>query len=260
MNASAPLHSAVYEGWVRHRRHAPVAHAFRYRMAQLYLDLSELDRVFARRWLWSRERANLASFRRDDFLRPTAIDLDTAVRERVAETTGRAPDGPIRLLAHLRYAGMQFNPVSFYYCYRADGRTLDAVVADITNTPWRERHAYVLDIAAGERRGRAWGWRFDKRFHVSPFMPMDCGYHWRFTAPGEDLRVHMDVERDGVRTFDATLSLQRRPLDASGLARVLWRYPLMTAQVVGTIHWQALRLWFKRAPVHDHPRKTAPLP
>ncbi|MBD9369713.1 DUF1365 domain-containing protein [Xanthomonas sp. XNM01] len=257
MSSGAPLHSAVYEGHVRHRRHAPVAHAFDYRVAQLYLDLDELERVFAGRWLWSHERANLASFRRADFLRPADVELRSAVRARVAAVTGRAPDGPIRLLTHLRYAGLQFNPVSFYYCYQADGSTLDAIVADITNTPWKERHAYVLPIEAGKVHGRARAWDFDKRFHVSPFMPMDCGYHWRFTPPGEDLHVHMDVFHAGTRSFDATLALQRRPLDGRSLARVLWRYPAMTAQVVGAIHWQALRLWLKRAPVHDHPRKAA---
>ncbi len=257
MSAAAPLASAVYEGWVRHRRHAPVAHHFRYRMAQLYLDLDELDRVFDGRWLWSCERANLASFHRADYLRPDTVDLRSAVRARVAAATGRAPDGPIRLLTHLRYAGLAFNPVSFYYCYRADGTTLDAIVADITNTPWGERHAYVLPLEAGVAHGRAWAWDFDKRFHVSPFMPMDCAYHWRFTAPGDDLHVHMDVHRADTRSFDATLALQRRPLDGRSLARVLWCYPAMTAQVVGAIHWQALRLWLKRAPVHDHPRKAA---
>ena len=124
---------------------------------------------------------------------------------------------------------------------------------DITNTPWKQRHAYVLPVEDAQVHGRALHWNFAKRFHVSPFMPMDCTYDWRFTVPGEDLRVHMNVMREGRRTFDATLNLQRLPLTGASLARVLWRYPLMTAQVVGAIHWHALRLWLKRNPVHDHP-------
>ena len=159
----------------------------------------------------------------------------------------------MRLLAHLRFGGHVFNPVSFYYCYRADGSTLDCIVADITNTPWKERHAYVLPVESAQPQGRALRWQFDKAFHVSPFMPMDCRYDWRFTAPGDDLRVHMQVWRDGVRQFDATQAMQRRPLDGRGLARVLAFHPLMTVQVVAAIHWQALRLWLKRNPVHDHP-------
>ena len=249
------LASAVYEGVVRHRRHAPHAHAFDYRMAQLYLDLDEVEQVFANRWLWSSEHRNVAQFRRSDYLGPTELPLAEAVRRRVEQATGHRPVGPIRLLTHLRYVGLVFNPVSFYYCFAEDGVTLVAVVAEITNTPWKERHAYVLPIENAQVLGRGLHWRFPKTFHVSPFMPMDCAYDWRFTVPGDDLRVHMDVSRGGQRTFDATLTLKRRPLTGASLARVLWRYPLMTAQVVGAIHWQALRLWLKRNPVHDHPSR-----
>ncbi len=256
---SAALASAVYEGGVRHRRHAPRAHAFRYRMAQLYLDLDELDRVFDGRPLWSVDRRNLAEFRRSDYLGDPDVPLAEAVRARVATALGRRPQGPIRLLTHPRYFGYVFNPVSVYYCHAADGEGLDCIVAEITNTPWKERHAYVLPVEAAERRGRALGWSFAKRFHVSPFLPMARDYAWRFTVPGDDLRVHMDVLRDGDREFDATLHLQRRPLDAASLRRLLWRHPLMTAQVIGAIHWQALRLWLKRTPVHDHPTRALSL-
>lgn len=249
--------SGVYEGWVRHRRHAPRAHAFRYRIAMLLIDLSEADALFAGRWLWSRDRRNLAEFRRSDFLGDPAIPLDAAVRDRVEADTGHRPAGPIRMLAHLRYAGHVFNPVTFYYCYAADGATLDTVVAEITNTPWKERHAYVLPVADAERRGGAWAWAFDKRFHVSPFMPMARRYGWRFTAPAQALRVHMDVFDGPRREFDATLVLERRAWSPASLARVLWRYPLTTLHVVWAIHWQALRLWLKRVPVHDHPGKAS---
>lgn len=248
-----PLASAVYEGTVRHRRHAPHPHTFQYRMAQLWLDLDEVDRLFASRWLWSSHRPNLARFRRSDYLGPSDMPLADAVRQRVQAGIGRMPEGPIRLLTHLRYFGFVFNPVSFYYCYRADGVSLDCIVAEITNTPWRERHAYVLPIESATTHGRALQWEFDKAFHVSPFMAMAHRYRWRLTPPGEDLHVHMDVLRDGSSEFDATLSLQRRPLDGHSLARVLWRYPAMTVQVVAAIHWQALQLWLKRNPVHDHP-------
>ncbi len=245
--------SALYLGHVVHRRHHPHAHAFRYPIAQLLLDLDEIDTLFERRWLWSVNRRNLAEFRRSDYLGDPSRPLIDAVKDHACAAIGHRPAGPVRLLTHLRFGGHVFNPVSFYYCYQADGATLDCIVADITNTPWNERHAYVLPAESAESRGRALRWQFDKCFHVSPFMPMDCRYDWRFTVPGDDLRVHMQVWRQGMRQFDATQSMQRRPLDGTGLARVLAAYPLMTVQVVAAIHWQALRLWLKRNPVHDHP-------
>lgn len=252
-DASMRLNSAIYEGEVRHRRHLPHGHQFRYRMAQLFIDLDELAAVFDDRWLWSVDRRNLAEFRRSDYLGEPDVPLDQAVRSRISEVIGQAPTGPIRLLTHLRYGGHAFNPVSFYYCYGSDGETLEVIVAEITNTPWKERHAYVLPVADATRQGRALHWQFDKRFHVSPFIGMQRRYHWSFTPPAADLIVHMDVMAASGREFDASLNLRRRPLDSSSLARVLWRYPLMTMQVVGAIHWQALRLWLKRNPVHDHP-------
>ena len=251
---SAPqLHSAVYEGVVRHRRRESCAHAFGYRVAQLLLDLDELETVFADRAFWSIGRRNLAEFRRSDYLGPANRPLGEAVRDCVARATNTRPQGPIRLLTHLRYAGYVFNPVSLYYCYAANGVTLHSIVAEITNTPWRERHAYVLPVETAAIQGRRMTWSFDKTFHVSPFVPMDRRYVWAFNTPGDTLYVHMDVMSGAHRGFDATLVMKRLPLNSRSLRRVLCRYPLMTVQVIAGIHWQALRLWLKGAAVYAHP-------
>ncbi len=244
--------SCIYAGRVRHRRFSPVPHSFGYRLFMLYLDLGELDEVFEGRWMWSTRRAAPARFRRDDHLGDPALSLDTAVRDRVESHTGRRPGGPVRLLTHLRYFGYCFNPVSFYYCYDEGGDRVSSIVAEVNNTPWGERHVYVLDDAGG---GAATGRRHDvrKQFHVSPFMPMDIDYDWRFGEPGERLAVHMQNFRRGQKVFDATLDLERRPIDGRTLAGTLARQPLMTARVTAAIYFQALRLMLKRVPFHDHP-------
>jgi DUF1365 family protein len=163
--------SAIYEGRVRHRRAHPRAHEFSYRMFQLYLDLDELPSLFEGRWLWSLDRANLAQLRRRDCYGDTSLSIADAVRARVAMETGQRPTGPIRLLTHGRYFGSTMNPVSFYYGFADDGSTLEWVLAEITNTPWGERHAYFLPAAQAQRRGRALHWTFDKPSTYRPSSP-----------------------------------------------------------------------------------------
>ena len=252
--------SCIYEGRVRHRRFTPVEHAFDYRLFMMYLDLDEAPRVFSRRWFWAIGHRAVAWLKREDHLGDPALPLADAVRDLVAERTGRRPEGPIRLLTHLRYFGYCFNPVSFYYCYDASGERLETIVAEVNNTPWGEQHCYVL--SGGEPVGEAGVHRYElgKAMHVSPFMPMDIDYDWRFSSPADALSVHMQNLRQGAKLFDATLTLTRTEIKGASLARVLVTYPWMTVKVMVAIHWQALKLWLKRVPFLVHPDKEAPAP
>jgi uncharacterized protein len=252
------VNSCLYVGSVRHRRTGSVNDEFHYPLFMAYLDLDELPACFDGRWLWSARRPAVAWFRRADYLGDPAVPLAEAVRELVGERTGRRPDGPIRLLTHLRYFGKCFNPVSFYYCFAPDGQRVVAVVADVTNTPWGERHAYVMAVEHSADRGtvslmRA---RFDKQLHVSPLMGMDHTYDWRLTEPGRQLLVHIESAREQTKVFDATLSLRRRAMTARSLRAVLIRYPLITSRILVRIYSHALRLRLRGVSYFPHPGKT----
>lgn len=254
-NLSNPTHSCLFHGEVIHTRHIPFRHSFRYALFLVYLDLAELDTIFARRWLWSTRNPALAWFRRADHLGAPEVPLDVCVRQLVREQTGRDVKGPIRLLTHLRYFGYLMNPVSFYFCFDESDSQVEAVVAEVTNTPWGERHCYVI-AGSGHQDGVIKAMHA-KQFHVSPFLPMDMTYRWRITLPTETLTVAVATERAGRPVFDATLSLHRRPIRSLNLVRALTRHPLMTAQVSAAIYWQAIRLWWRGATFHPHPKRDA---
>ncbi len=249
--------SAIYAGWVRHRRFAPHPHAFSYRVFLMYLDLDELPELFRGRWFWSAQRPAPARFRRADHLGDPAVPLKQAVSEQVRAATGREPAGPIRLLTHLAYFGYCFNPVSIYYCFDAAGEQVETIVAEVDNTPWGERHVYVLDPTRDEGRDGRHRYRFPKEFHVSPFMPMAIDYDWRFVDPARHLAIHMDCLSGGGKLLDATLTLARREITGTSLAAVLAWHPFMTGKVLAAIYWQALRLWLKRTPFFTHPARRA---
>jgi DUF1365 family protein len=245
--------SCLYEGTIRHRRFAPGGERreFRHPLALAYLDLDEIPRLLGGRLV--ARRPGVLRFRRRDYLGGAGSPLDHAVRERVAAATGARPDGPIRLLTQLRSFGHCFNPVSFYYCFEDQaGTTLQAVVAEVTNTPWGERHAYVLPAEGGRVCAG-----FDKALHVSPFMAMDHRYLARATAPGETLSVHVESHRAGDIVFDATLGLRRRALTRASAARMSARYPLATLRVLALIYLHAIGLKLAGFAIHRHPGAQA---
>ncbi len=241
--------SCIYEGTIRHRRFDP-RREFSHRLALAYLDLDELPGLLDGRLV--ARQPGLVRFRRRDYLGDPAAPLDRAVRELVSERTGDRPAGPIRLLTHLRSFGHCFNPVSFYYCFEPGGQRVQALVAEVTNTPWGERHAYV--IAGKQRDSSVLAGEFEKALHVSPFMGMDHRYDARAATPAQTLSVHIASSRAGTTVFEATLALRRRELTPASMTAITLRYPLATVRVLALIYAHALGLKLAGVPVHPHPQ------
>jgi uncharacterized protein len=238
------LRSGIYEGTVLHHRLEPFDRQFSYRITMVCLDLSEVDQVCAAHPLWSVERANAVSFQRRDYLGDPSVPLDVAVRDKVEAQTGLRPSGPISMLSQLRTWGWLFNPITVYYCFDPLGRSVEATVVEVTNTPWHERTAYVLDGLGIHV--------VDKSLHVSPFLPMDLQHRFVLGEPGRKLVVGVDDLRDHRRIFSASMVLTRRPVDRATLGRMLWRFPVMTMRVSAGIYRQAAALYLRGAQVHPH--------
>lgn len=210
---------------------------------------SLVDGVFG----WSARGPALARFKREDFLGDPEQPLAGEVRRRIFEETGCQQTGPILLLANWRYFGFQINPIACYFCYDEGGNSLQYVVAEVTNTPWDERHSYVLPVSDSDGNVAL---DFDKALHVSPFNPMDMTYQWRSTAPGDTLAIKLSNLGNGDRVFDATLNLEAEPFSASNLSRTVLLFPFMTIKVAAGIYWQALKLWIKGVPFLPHPKRA----
>ncbi len=249
---------AIYVGQVRHRRRTPKAHAFTYPLFMAFLDVDRIPELCRVSPFLSYGRWNWAAFHEEDQFGDPTLPLRERLR-RDAEAKGhRLPDGPIYLLTHLRYLGICFNPVSYFYCHDASGQ-LTLIMAQVTNTPWRERHTYWLPVAEGHQGPGGVSFDVPKAFHVSPFMPMDLRYRWAFTPPRDTLKVHI-AEFDRLDLFfDVSLNLERHPWTAGILRRTLIQFPWMTLKVIIAIHWEAFWLWIKRVPVFTHPEPSNPL-
>jgi uncharacterized protein len=250
------MKTSLYVGRVSHTRLVPRRHHFSYRLGLMLVNLNELDASQESRHLWPRWWRVLFPIRSGDHLRGLPRTPVGTLRQRLSELVedrlGLIPKGDIFLLTGFGFLWHRFNPVSFYYCLDADD-ALDCIVAEVTNTPWKEQFYYVLD-ARRQRHCQCLRFRCGKEFHVSPFMPMDTTYGWLLTRPGSSLGVGIDVERNGQRCFEARLRLKARELNTVNLLHCLLRQPLMSLQVVLAIHWQALRLWCRSTPLFLHPK------
>ena len=259
------MESALYTGTVRHRRLKPRGHQFSYQVYMAWLDLDELDLVFSKSPLWSKEGRGFVQWKREDYFGEYHKPLKQAVQDWIFQQTGRRLSGPVRMLANLRVSGFLINPIVCYYCYSegtgGEADKLEYVVTEVTNTPWKEKTHYLLSCSGQffDSRKLAKG-EFSKNMHVSPFHPMNMRYEWRLNQPSAKLIFHLDnfepVAGGEEPVFDATLMLAREPLTSRSMRSILWRFPLMTLKVAWGIYWQAFRLFIKRVPVFSHPKRA----
>ncbi len=247
------MQSCLYEGEITHHRLRPIAHRFRYRMAMAYLDLDELPCLMQSLRMLGQSKLAPVAFLEQDHFDQLQCPLIEQVRTIVLEQTGSITTGPVRLLTQLRCFGYYFSPLNLYYCFSEDEKSIDAVVAEVSNTPWLETHRYVLRSQDSPFSSELSA-RHQKEFHVSPFMGMDLQYEWHLTAPTDSLGVQILTDNGGPPFFSARLNLQRHSLSNRSLTRLLIRYPFSTARIVTSIYWQAFRLWRKQCPYYPHPR------
>ena len=247
------MRSALYEGTLLHVRTDARAQRFPLPGVLLRARPRRAARAHRRLRLFGYNRRNVVTFRDDDHLGLA----DRPVKENLLAYLGRSgielAGGRIVLVTNLRLLGYVFNPVSYFYCYGAGG-ALAAIVAEVGNT-FGERHPYLLTSENQVQNGSRRVYEHAKRMHVSPFFGMDQTYRFSFTEPGEQIHAGVGIIENGARPFWAELTGRRRPLTNASLARALTRYPLMSQQVIGLIHWQAVKLAMKRVPLH---RKPAP--
>ena len=243
------IESAIYKGKVYHQRFKPTQHKFDYDIYLFWLKLesNELEILSSSLNRFSAYDKARVRFKREDYLGDPSLPLGQAVIDRMTELNGgKTLQGDVFMLGQLRMWGLYFSPVNFYYLRNAEGKYTH-MLAEVSNTPWNERHHYLVNLDTQDDTPKA--------FHVSPFNPMDMTYKWSISQPSTRLSLAMDCVRDD-KEFSAGINLTKFTLDNANLSAALKRIPSMTIKTVAGIYWHALKLLLKRTPLYTHPEKS----
>lgn len=243
---SEALNSGIYIGKIRHRRFTPKQHTFEYSLYMILIDLDEteqLDMTF----LFGVNKKRPLNFRCQDYNENESepLKLKQSIIEHAKNLGAQGKIDNVKMLTQIRCFGMYFSPVNFYYCYQQG--ECQYVLAEVSNTPWNEKHYYLVDLNLSKNR---------KDFHVSPFMEMEMDYHWKIKPPSNKALVHIEnrehTEFNRI-VFDATLQLKRQEFNRSNLIKLLIKHPIMTLKIAMGIYWQAFKLFvFKRIAYVPH--------
>jgi DUF1365 family protein len=247
----APEAAALYFGEVMHARLKPMGHRFSYRVMSLLIDLDRLSEADLLSRLFGVNRAALYSFHEADHGERDGSSLRAYAQRCAAKHEIDLAGGRVWLLCYPRLLGYTFNPLSVYFCHRADG-ALALLIYEVRNT-FGDIHAYALPVRAGEISAAGIRQQQDKLFYVSPFVEMAMRYHFRISPPGENVKLRiLETDREAP-LLAATFHGRRRALTTRALLRAFFALPLVTLKIVVAIHWEALRLWVKGARLVPRP-------
>jgi DUF1365 family protein len=249
--------AALYVGDVMHARLKPMGHRFSYRVMSLLIDLDQLADADRLSPLFGVNRAALYSFHEADHGRRDGSSLRAYAQFCAAERGIDLTGGRVLLLCYPCLFGYTFNPLSVYFCYRADDE-LALLIYEVRNT-LGDIHSYVLPVAPDEISDAGVRQQQDKLFYVSPFIEMAMCYHFRVLPPGARVQLRiLETDREGP-LLAATFNGRHRMLNTKELLRAFFAFPLVTMKIMAAIHWEALRLWLKGArlvPRNDAARNT----
>lgn len=266
---------AVCTGYVWHKRYSPIAHGLRFKTWMSLIDLTRSDssqllkisglyrlhkndflpREKLAKQMSGLDRGRISAKTVHEEKYSDAEIISNRVNDLLYEKYGELKIDKVFLLANVRQWFCCFNPVSFYFCLDGQGQLI-AIIAEITNTPWSERHCYAFKVDDADGDGQ-FKLRFDKEFHVSPFHPMNIQYQWLFSFKDSAIKIQMSLFLKDKKIFDAGLKLERRSGTAKNLLFNLFKSPFQCQRTMLWIYWHALVLYMRRLPFYPHPNKLA---